>query len=243
MHLRALKVLAEDLKMFNCTTYLAGNPKRKEWGSSCWHSLIYEPTYKVPSNVNRMSIYVKHKQKANGIMRLIKGIKENRRKGLGVSLGPKVWRLRVRGSEDLKTSNITWCHETDEVSQARRFEDFEDSSKASKTLQWLHEGFPLTKLSQMIPVYNVDRTLNKAGSIHKVMDMIMTYSGHLEQILLMVTQLGKQSIILGFSWLKKHNPKIDFCASTIKMTRCLPHCCVGCKAEWKTEWDAKKREA
>src|SRR6266511_2848880 len=35
-------------------------------------------------------------------------------------------------------------HKTDEVSRARRFEDFEDSLKASKTLWWLHEGFPLT---------------------------------------------------------------------------------------------------
>src|SRR6266545_618548 len=50
-------------------------------------------------------------------------------------------------------------------------------------------------------------------------------------------------MILGFSWLKKHNPEINFCAGTIKMTRCLPCCCVGCNAEWKTERDMKKREA
>jgi len=30
------------------------------------------------------------------------------------------------------------------------------------------------KLSQPIPVYNVDGTLNEAGSIHEVVDMIMT---------------------------------------------------------------------
>src|SRR6266540_4502812 len=49
-------------------------------------------------------------------------------------------------------------------------------------------------------------------------------------------------MILGFSWLKKHNPKINFCAGTIKMTRCLPCCCIGCKTEWKMERDVKKRE-
>src|SRR6266540_3740393 len=58
----------------------------------------------------------------------------------------------------------------------------------------------------------------------------------------MVTRLGKQSMILGFSWLKKHNPEIDFHAGTVKMTRCLPHCCIGCKAKWKMEQDTKKRE-
>jgi hypothetical protein len=36
------------------------------------------------------------------------------------------------------------------------------------------------------------------------------YNGHSERILLVVTCLGKQSMILGFTWLKKHNPKIDF---------------------------------
>src|SRR6266542_3748908 len=90
---------------------------------------------------------------------------------------------------------------------------------------------PTHNLSQPIPVYNIDGTLNEAGSIHEVIDMIMTYGGHSEQILLAVTQLGKQSMILGFSWLKKHNPKIDFHAGTVKMTRCLPCCCIGCKAE------------
>ncbi len=43
---------------------------------------------------------------------------------------------------------------------------------------------PTHKLSQPIPVYNVNGTPNEAGSIHEVVDMIMTYGGHSEQILL-----------------------------------------------------------
>ena len=39
---------------------------------------------------------------------------------------------------------------------------------------------PTRKLLQLILVYNVDGTLNEAGSIHEVVDMIMTYSGYLE---------------------------------------------------------------
>jgi len=37
---------------------------------------------------------------------------------------------------------------------------------------------PTHKLSQPIPVYNMDGTLNEAGSIHNVIDMIMTYDLH-----------------------------------------------------------------
>jgi len=56
----------------------------------------------------------------------------------------------------------------------------------------------------------MDRTLNEARSIREVVDMIMTYNQHSERILLAVTCLGKQSMILGFTWLDKHNLEIDF---------------------------------
>ena len=46
---------------------------------------------------------------------------------------------------------------------------------------------PTRTLSQPIPVYNVDGTLNEAGSIDKVVDVIMTYNGHSECILFVVT--------------------------------------------------------
>ena len=40
--------------------------------------------------------------------------------------------------------------------------------------------------------------------------ILMTYRGHSERIVLAVTRLGKQSMILGFTWLEKHNPEIEF---------------------------------
>jgi len=102
---------------------------------------------------------------------------------------------------------------------------------------------PTCKLSQLILVNNVDGTLNEAGSIREVINMIMTYDQHSECILLAVTRLGKQSMILGFTWLDNHNLEIDFCARSVKMTRCLPHCCVGCQADRKAEWNAKREDA
>ena len=86
----------------------------------------------------------------------------------------------------------------------------------------------------------MDGTLNEAGSICKVVDAIMTYNDHSECLLLAVTRLGKQSMILGFMWLSKHNQEINFRTHTVKMTRCLPRCCVGCKTDRKRE-DSVKR--
>jgi len=104
------------------------------------------------------------------------------------------------------------------------------------------EKLPTCKLSQPIPVYNVDGTLNEAGSIREVVDVIMTYERHSKRILLAVTHLGKQSMILGFTWLDKHNPEIDFHARSVKMTRCLLRCCVGCQADRKVEWNARRED-
>ncbi len=60
---------SEDVQLHNneleYITYLAGDLKRKEWGSSCWHSLIYEPTLKVLSNVDWVSTYVKYMSNTN----------------------------------------------------------------------------------------------------------------------------------------------------------------------------------
>jgi len=67
---------------------------------------------------------------------------------------------------------------------------------------------PTHKLSQPIPV--LDGTLNEAGSIREVVDVIMTYDRHSECILLAVTRLSKQSMILRYTWLDKHNLEIDF---------------------------------
>ena len=102
------------------------------------------------------------------------------------------------------------------------------------TGDFIDEGFvkrskiPTWKLSQPVLVYNVDGSPNEAGSITHVADMIMTYKGHSEQILLAVMQLGKQDTILGMTWLKKHNPEIDCTTGSVKLTCCSPCCCTGC---------------
>jgi hypothetical protein len=56
-------------------------------------------------------------------------------------------------------------------------------------------------LSQPIPVFNMDSTMNQAGSISSIVDMVVDYKGHSECIQLAVTWLGKQHIILGYSCL------------------------------------------
>jgi hypothetical protein len=61
-----------------------------------------------------------------------------------------------------------------------------------------------------VPVFNVDGTPNDSGSITEVVDLVLRYKNHSERTLFAVTSIGKQHLILGHSWLRKHNPEIDW---------------------------------
>ena len=83
--------------------------------------------------------------------------------------------------------------------------------------------FNLVKLTQLVLVHNIDGTLNEAGSITEVVNLILCYKNHLEQTTFAVTCLvGNQKFLLGHSWLWKHNPEIDWVKGKVKMSRCPP---------------------
>jgi hypothetical protein len=89
--------------------------------------------------------------------------------------------------------------------------------------------FNLVKLTQPIPVYNIDSTLNEAGSITEVVALILCYNNHSKRTTFAVSGLGRQKLILGDPWLCKHNPEINWLNREVKMLRCPPWSCPGCK--------------
>jgi len=86
------------------------------------------------------------------------------------------------------------------------------------------KGMNTQTLSHNIPVFNVDGSPNEAGQISEVVDVVLHYKTHSERMLLAVSGLGKQSLILGYDWLKDHNPKIDWEKREVEMTRCSLRC-------------------
>jgi hypothetical protein len=99
------------------------------------------------------------------------------------------------------------------------------------------KGLTTKKLSQSILVYNVDGTLNEAGSILEVWEATLQYHDHLEWTTFAVTGLGGQDVILGLSWLREHNPEVDWQSDEVKMSCCLNHCHT-CQNEANTEQKA-----
>jgi len=79
-------------------------------------------------------------------------------------------------------------------------------------------------LSWNISVFNVNGSSNEAEQITEVIDIVLRYKTHCKRMLLAVSRLRKQSLILGYDWLKDHNPKIDWEKREVEITRCLLRC-------------------
>jgi len=68
----------------------------------------------------------------------------------------------------------------------------------------------IRKLLRAAPVYNVDSTLNKSGSIKEEVDIILIFQNHTEKATFTVCDLGDKEAILGHTWLYHHNPEINW---------------------------------
>jgi hypothetical protein len=91
-------------------------------------------------------------------------------------------------------------------------------------------------------VYNVDGSPNEAGSISEVWEAVLQYRNHIERVTFTITGLGKQDIILGLTWLRKHNPEVDWASGEVKMSRCPEHCRT-CQNETNEERKLASKEA
>ena len=103
------------------------------------------------------------------------------------------------------------------------------------------KGINTQTISCNIPVFNVNGSPNETGQISKVVDVFLRYKTYSERMLLAVSRLGKQSLILGYNWLKDHNPKVDWEKGEVEMTRC-PLRCEGGHALQKEQTYQKRTE-
>jgi len=104
------------------------------------------------------------------------------------------------------------------------------------------KGISTWNISRPIPVFNMDGSPNEAGQISKVVDMVLCYKTYSERMPLAVSNLGKQSMILGYTWLKDHNPEVNWQTGKVQINQCPPQC-EGCHVIQKEQASRKKVEA
>ena len=82
----------------------------------------------------------------------------------------------------------------------------------------------LEALTNPIRVFNMDGSRNSAGDVTHAVNLTVDFLGHREELCTEVTNLRKNSLILGYTWLKKHNPSIDWEKGMVKFLRCPRPC-------------------
>jgi len=93
---------------------------------------------------------------------------------------------------------------------------------AADTVQ--REKLPTEKIKTTMEIYNSDGTQNKYRKIKEVVPITLEAGGHTEQINAGVSGITEMDIFLGYDWLEKHNPKIDWKKRTINFTKCPKNC-------------------
>ena len=156
-------------------------------------------------------------------------------------------KLTIAAAEGISTSlNLKVEIETTNTVERKSVVALLDSGATGECIDRSYaksQRFNLLKLTKPILVYNVDGSPNEAGSITEVVSLILRYKNHSKRTNFCVTNLGKQKLILGHSWLHKHNPEIDWDKGEVKMSRCPLCCCLGCRDEIQLERIAQKADA
>src|ERR1700742_346739 len=86
------------------------------------------------------------------------------------------------------------------------------------------EGFQQKELAVHIIAKNADGTENSRGKITHYVELMMGIGPHQEKQRFLVTGLGKARVFIGYDWLLKHNPEIDWRSQEIKFSRCPAEC-------------------
>ena len=89
---------------------------------------------------------------------------------------------------------------------------------------------PTKPIDFSFEVFNADGTKN--GEVTKMVSLEIKINGHTEQLEAVVTDLDRTDMFLGYDWLVKHNPKVNWKNSTIQFTRCLGHCTIKHEDIW-----------
>jgi len=80
------------------------------------------------------------------------------------------------------------------------------------------------KLANLYRVINADSTPNKTGQITEYVQAYIEIGSHKTTQHLFVTNLGNKEMMIGCSYLYKHNPNIDWQKVQWKFTRCPDTC-------------------
>lgn len=98
------------------------------------------------------------------------------------------------------------------------------------------------RLANPFRVINADGTQNKGGIIRDSMRAYTEIGSHKAKLSMLVTDLGTKQMIIGYTFLRRHNPEIDWQKGEWKFTRCPENCNNGARKMRVTQEEADALE-
>ncbi|KAF5313708.1 hypothetical protein D9611_010232 [Ephemerocybe angulata] len=115
-----------------------------------------------------------------------------------------------------------WASTRDTISITALIDSGATNCYMDKEFVSLHK-FPTRILADPLNIYNADGSENTSGCITSTCTMPVQIATHTENLCFYVTSLN-HPVILGFAWLARHNPEINWRTRTIAFSRCPPVC-------------------
>src|SRR5713101_7570723 len=88
-------------------------------------------------------------------------------------------------------------------------------------------------LPKPITIRNADDTTNKLGQITHQVFLAVKTQDHQEVLRLYVSDIGEDDLLLGYNWLRRHNPNIDWQQPHIDFSRCNFQCQLSMDEKWR----------
>jgi hypothetical protein len=82
-------------------------------------------------------------------------------------------------------------------------------------------GLGMQELPNPKKIFNIDNTTNKAGMITHYLDLDVVTKGIHKEMRFLITDIGREEILLGYPWLATFEPEFNWKSATID-SRLLP---------------------
>jgi len=92
------------------------------------------------------------------------------------------------------------------------------------------------KLDSEIIIQNIDGTLNREGTITHYIRLKLKAGESLEEREFLVTDIGPEDVIIGLSWLREHNPHVNWKEGTMKFDEVPPVSQVPLNRKNRRKW-------
>ena len=76
-------------------------------------------------------------------------------------------------------------------------------------------GLGQRELDKPKNIYNIDNTTNKAGQITHYLNLAVTTGGTTKEMRFLITNIGREDVLLGYPWLATYEPRFSWKHGTI----------------------------